>query len=445
MFMRITFLLGIAAAPALNAGSLLDFSYGALERQRGNAELSADFFEKAYAADPTAMPLVRIIAEKRLVDDDRAAAFGVYQEALDARPDEPMIQIEYGDFLGRIGRGDSIAARKQEEAYMNALGAMPGDFMPIERLIRTARDKSDDNRARELLEKLNPSTPEAVRYYVATTKSLYDGKDAEALARIGKLLGAVSQSHPEWTSTARFASDYFRESGNLGMAITILERHVAAVPSSLDLRIRLGILLISGGQEDKGIDMLQGVLAIHPGKALAHESLAKIFRKQGRDKEARSHAAELLKIRGGTPDEFVALADELIADGEARAARLLLEKAVFRHPDDADLMMKLALATSRDTETKDSAARLFREAEKMLADPADATPAFLLESAKELAAQGQTKAAEERLRNAIRTFPKEAKKETAAALRALAEIWISEDRNTDAAKALISRAEALEK
>jgi predicted Zn-dependent protease len=445
MFMRIAFLLGIAAAPALNAGSLLDFSYGILEKQRGNADLAAEHFEKAYAADPTAMPLVRIVAGKRLVDGDRAAAFGIYQDAVDARPEEPMVQIEYGDFLGRIGKGDSIAARKQEEAYLKVLEAMPGDFLPIERLIRTAREKSDDNRARELLEKLNPSTPEAVRYYVATTKSLYDGKDADALARIGELLGAVTQSHPEWTSTTRFASDYFRESGNLGMAITILERHVAAIPSSLDLRIRLGILLISGGQEDEGIAMLEGVLAIHPGKALAHESLAKILRKQGRDKEARSHAAELLKIRGGTTDEFVALADELIADGEARAARLLLEKAVFRHPDNADLMMKLALATSRDPETKDSAARLFREAENMLADPADATPAFLLESAKDLVAQGQTKAAEERLRNAIRTFPKDAKKETAAALRALADIWISEDRNTDAAKALISRAEALEK
>jgi hypothetical protein len=52
--------------------------------------------------------------------------------------------------------------------------------------------------------------------------------------------------------------------------------------------------------------------------------------------------------------------------------------------------------------------------------------------------------AEERLRNAIRTFPKDAKEETATALRALAALWISENRNADAAKALISRAEALE-
>jgi len=228
-------------------------------------------------------------------------------------------------------------------------------------------------------------------------------------------------------------------------AIDVLAKHVEVRPSSLDLKIRLGILHFAAGHDEEGVRILREVLDVQPRKALAHESLAKHFRKSGMQREARSHAAELLGIRGGTPDEFAELADELTADGEFRAARLLLEKAVFLHEEDAKLMMKLAMATSKDPETKDSAARLYREAEAMLANPAEMEPAFLLESAKELIAQGQTKAAEERLRNAIRNFPKEAKKESAAAMRALAGIWISQDRNVDAANALISRAEAMEK
>lgn len=443
--MRIAICIGMATVSALNAGSLLDFSYGTLEKLRGNEDAAAGYFEKAFDADPTAMPLVRIIAQKRLDEIDRSAAFGIYQDVVDARPGEPMIQIEFGDFLGRIGKGDGMAETKRREAYRNVLALMPGDYLPIERLIRQARELSNDTSARQYLEELKIDSPESVRYYVATTKSLYDGEDAAAQERIAACLESATEKSPEWASTARFASDYFREAGKTGKAIAILDRHVAAVPSSLDLRIRLGILLITAGREDEGIAMLEGVLAVHPGKALAHESLAKIFKQQGRDKEARQHSAGFLKLRGGTPDEFVALADALIADGEARDARLLLEKAVFRHPEDASLMMKLAIATSRDPATKDSAARLFREAESMLGNPADMNPTFLLASAKELVAQGQSKAAEERLRNAIRTFPKDAKAETAAAMRALAAIWISEGRNADAANALISRAEALER
>jgi hypothetical protein len=59
--------------------------------------------------------------------------------------------------------------------------------------------------------------------------------------------------------------------------------------------------------------------------------------------------------------------------------------------------------------------------------------------------QGQTKAAEERLRTAIKTFPAEAKKETANALRRLALLWETENRNLDAARALRQRADGLDR
>lgn len=443
--MRILLCFVLAASGLLNGGSLLDFSYGVLEEQRGNPLKAGDFFTKAYDADPTSMPLVRRISEMRMKGGDRPGALAAFEKMLEARPGEPMIQIEFGDFLGRVGCGDALAERRREEAYLKVLEVMPGDFLPIERLIRSAREQGRDDRARELLEELGSGSPEAVRYYVATTKSLYDNRDEAARNRISQRFKNAMEEHPEWAGTARAASDYFREAGEMDKAIGILESHVRARPSSLDLRIRLGILNFASGKDDEGQRILKEVLEIHPHKALAHESLAKFYRKEGMDDEARLHSAELLKIRGGAPEEFVELAEELLAAGQAREARLLLEKAVFNHPEDSGLMMKLAMATARDPETKDTAARLFREAENLLSNPAEMDPSFLLESAKELVAQGQSKAAEERLRNAIRSFPKDAKKETAAAMRALAGIWISEKRNEDAARSLISRAEALEK
>ena len=425
-------------------GGLLDFSCGVLERERGDADAAAARFVKAYEADLLAMPLVRIIAESSMEAGDRAAALETYERVMAARPDETFIALEYGDFLGDVGKGDALAQRKREELYGKVHETMPGAYIAVERLVRVARERGDDGRARELLGMLATDSEQAVNYYVATTKSLYDSRDEAAAARIDECFSEAMEAHPEWARIARAASDHFRQTDRLGKAISILRKHVKARPSSLDLKIRLGILLFSDKQDEEAVKILCEVLEVHPKKALAHESLAKHFRQKGQLTEARSHSAELLGIRGGTAEEFLELADELTAAGDFRAARILLEKAVFRHNDDAKLMMKLAIATSRDPETKDSAARLFREAEAMLANPADMDPAFLLESAKELLAQGQVKAAEERLRNAIRTFPKESKKETAAAMRALADIWISEKRNLDAARALISRAEAME-
>ena len=444
--MRKALFLWLSLLPVLNAGSLLDFSYGKLEEMRGDAEKSKKFYAKAYTEHPSAMPLVRLMSGFLLEDGDRAGALKTYQSAMEARPEDDSILLEYGDFLGQVGSGDAIADRLREEAYGKFLESRPGSFVAVERMIRFFREKGEDDRARELLESLGNESPDAVLYYVSTTKSLYDSRDEEAGKRIDARFASAMDEHPEWVAIARKASDHFRETDRLDMAIEVIERHLAVVPSSLDLKIRQGILMFSAKRYDDGVRVLSEVLEVHPKKVLAHESLAKYYRREGLRKEAREHAAEVLKIRGGSPDDFLELVAELEQDGELRTARLLLEKAAFYHPEDPALLMKLAMITSKDPETKDRAARIFKEAEAMIAGkPDEMNPAFMIESAKELIAQGEVKAAEDRLRTAIRNLPKSAKKETAEALRALAGIWIAEGRNQDAADALIKRAGALER
>jgi Tfp pilus assembly protein PilF len=443
--MRLIVGIFLALCGLLNAGSLLDFSYGILEEQRGNGVRAAEYFESAYAEDAVSIPLVRKIVEIKMGSGDKLGALAVYEKAMEGRPEDVGLRIEYGDFLETIGRGDGLADRKREVAYMKVLELMPGQVLPIERLIRMAREKENDDKARQLLETLDLSSQEAVRYYLSTTKSLYDGKDETMKKRVTETFQRSMEQHPEWSGIARAASDHFREAGNTKEAIRMLELHTAAVPSSLDLRIRKGILHLVAGEDEVGIKDLKEVLAIHPRKLLAHESLAKLYRKNGNLDEALYHSAELMKIRGGTAEEFEQLAAEFLAAEKSRDARLLLERAVFNHPENARLMTQLAVASVRDPESKDKALRLFREAENMMTDSSQMDANFLLEFSQELVVQGQNKAAEERLKKAIKIFPKDANKQTAAALRSLAGIWNAEGRNADAARALISRAEALEK
>jgi hypothetical protein len=121
-----------------------------------------------------------------------------------------------------------------------------------------------------------------------------------------------------------------------------------------------------------------------------------------------------------------------------------MEKAVFQYPDHLGVAMKLAIATYRDPESRARATRLFREAETAAPDGKINDPDFLTESAGAMIESGQSRAAEERLRAAIRVYPAQAKKETAAALRRLAGLWTSENRNADAARSLLQRADALD-
>ena len=109
-----------------------------------------------------------------------------------------------------------------------------------------------------------------------------------------------------------------------------------------------------------------------------------------------------------------------------------------------ELRIQLAIASQRDPETRARSALLFREAEIALAGGKTSDPAFLSASAEALIEAGQSRAAEERLRAAIRAYPPDAKLETAATLRRLAELWDSENRNADAARALRKRADSLD-
>jgi predicted Zn-dependent protease len=431
-----------AASLAAAGNPRVDFALGVLAESRGDAAEALLRFENARAADPVARPLVQRAVRARLAEGNRAAAVKLYRDLATARPDALEIQLACADFLEQQSRGDALALKLADEIFATSLTKNPGDPEIIRHLFQRAPSADDKSR---LLDQLATDDPASVLLYASLSRSLIDSANAAAREKLDRRFLDATESHPENPGLARAASEHFRDTERSDEAIDILKRHVEAAPSSLDLRTRLGILYFAAKRDAEGEATLQQVLAIHPRQALAHQSLAKFYRLRDQPGPARFHAGELLKVRGGSPADFIKLADEWVAADEPRQARILLEKAVFDHPQNFQLANQLAIATRRDPATRDLAARLFREAEALRPADGKPDPTFLIESAEALIAQGQSKAAEERLRSAIKSFPPEAKKETAAALRRLALLWETESRNADAARALRQRADALDR
>lgn len=435
----------LSASIAATASPHLDFALGVLSESRSNAPEAAERFEKARLADPIALPLVSRAVSARLAAGDRSAAIKLYRDLAAARPEDLEVQLAYADFLDQQSNGDSLAIQLSNDTLEAALTRDPGNPQIIRRLFQHALTAANKSRQLALLELLSPDDPASVLLHASLSRSMAATDDAAARDKVDQRFLHAIGSHPEIPALARAASDHFRDTERPDQAIDILKRHVEAAPSSLELRTRLGILLFAAKRDAEGEAVLKEVLEIDPRLALAHQTLAKFYRLRERPEPARFHAGELLKVRGGSAEDFSKLADEWLAAGDPRQARLLLEQAVFDHPADFGLACKLAIATRRDPESRELAARLFREAEAIRPADAKSEPAFLVESAEALLDQGQTKAAEERLRTAIRAFPAEAKKETAAALRRLALLWETENRNGDAARALRQRADTLDR
>lgn len=437
--------LGLLAGPLIAAENpRVEYAMGVLQDRNGNPEAAAAHYEKARLLDPFALPLVENSVEIRLGEGDREGAVKLLRDLATARPDRVDVQLSYARLLEHQGRGDAVAQKLAIEVLEKVLVKQPGTLPVISRLIHLFRERGDKPRTLELMDQLPADDPEAAKMYASAAQAMFDGDDPVARGKVDARYRSALLAHPKDPALARAASDHFRASGRTDDAISILREHAEAAPWSLELRTRLGILLFSVKRDDEGEAVLKEVIEIRPRSEGALQALAKFHRLKGNEGQARFYAAELLKYRGGSPREFLLLADEFIAAGDPRAARLLLEKGVFGHPERVELAMKLAVATRLDPETKSKAGRLFREAEAAMG-PLKPDADFLLQSADVLAEEGDRKGAEERLRTAIKSFPPEKKKETAAALRKLADLWDRESRNPDAAKALRQRADALDR
>lgn len=430
---------GVLVCTAAATDPRLEFAWGVLAESRGDAEAAAAHFDKALAADPTATAVVKRKVERLLSEGDRAAAVALYDGYAKARMDDLEAQLGYADFLTEQGRGDSIANKRAIETLDAARLLHPGHPEIIRRLFSL-----DRSRGEELLDELAADDPESALLFAKLIRNLHDADNEAARQRVDERLQGAMKAHPADPVLARETSEHFRNTGRRTAAIDVLKKHVSAAPWSLDLRVRLGVLCFAEKLDEEGERALKELLAIHARHAMAHQALAKFYRLRNRTAEATHHAAELLKIRGGSAAEFIKLADEYLAADRARETRLLLEKGVYHHAEDLALRMRLAIATQKDPETRSRAPRLFREVEAVAGAEKITDPAFLTTSAEVFIDAGQSKQGEERLRAAIRAYPPEAKKETAAALRRLAALWTAENRNAEAARALNARADSLD-
>lgn len=445
--MRSVALFSIAVSASAMADPKLDFAYGILAEQRQDAVAAAAAIEKARAADPNAYPLVERVARQKNAAGDIEGASTLYREFAKANPKRLEAQLDYADYLRNSSPDDDFVAKMARDTLEAAQKNFPRNPSIERRLFRIYEGLEQRDRSTAIFESLaGPDAgPGETLMAVDMARTLFPKDDPAALAKVDKLLTDACAKNPGNAVLARAASEHFRTSGRLPKAVEMLAAHVAADPSSIELRTRLGILQLAAETPAEGEKTLLEVLEIDPRQALAHQTLAKLYRKQDRVTEALPHAAEALKIRGGDPSEFLALADEFLDADQSKEARLLLEKAIFFNQSDPSLAVKLAVASRRDPETRERSSLLFREAENLSGTEGPAgDPVFLQEFAEVLLESGQTAAAEARLRGAIRAFPAKRKKETAAALRRLAGIWKEQNRNAEAADSLLQRADSLD-
>jgi predicted Zn-dependent protease len=421
-----------------------EFARAVLAGLRGDEVSKARHEEAAREAHPQAILLADRAAQRAMAVGDIKTASTLYRTLALDRRDSLQAQFLYIDFLRSQGKEDDFALKLAVEALENLAQTHPGQREVLERLLRSYEQQGQRAKSEALYQQYikQPHADPAVAEMFS--RILRDQDDAESRDHLDRMYRQRMEDSPEDPVLARAASEHFRKTKRIPEAIELLQQHVKVAPSSLDMRVRLGVLLLADQQEAEGEAALRAALVIDPNLYIAHQSLAKLYTQQKKPDLVRSHRAEMLKLRGGDADDFRQVAEEYLKVPDPKSARILLEKACFDHPENVDLLYLRAMATHLDVDEKHRAPVLFDEAEKQAKEPTK-NPIYLRHAAEAYWNAKQSEKAENLLRTAIKSYPPSAKKESAIAMRLLAEWWQQQNKNGDAAKALLQRADLMEK
>ena len=144
------------------------------------------------------------------------------------------------------------------------------------------------------------------------------------------------------------------QAGDDVAAIAVLESAVRADPRWAMGRVELGRLELKQGATDFALLHLDIARSLAPENPRAHYLFALAADEAGKRNESR-HALEVaLALREGYADAQVRLAGVLSAEGEHRAAALVLEPYVVAHPEANGARLQLAEAWLQAGDTKEA-------------------------------------------------------------------------------------------
>ncbi len=444
-----------------NSSNLSRYAKGVFAEQNRDWKTAREHYQPVQFKAPNVYPLTQKLVsllsfrpQEEPASQDLAGAAELLEKFATNNLAHLGAQLDYVSFLKQHFREDTETSKKILQTLELAYENFPENPRLSDLLISGYEEASRRDDSLRILDKQLESTSSDPTHWltlIPIIQTLYPAESLEYAAGLKHAMERLSQTGLKIPSIARRISEYHRERGQMDQAITTLEEHLALTPSSHSLRTRLGLLYLSSRNEAMGEKILREVIAIDPDQALAHTSLTKLHRKREEPLLALSHRAEVLRIRSGSPEEAIEIANEYLDLADPHAARLLLEKFRFKHPEHAGVLARLAMATHRDGEDSQKSSRLFQQAEALAQENSgtnwekDFDSDFYLGFAKVLVQKEDFGSAEKNLRQAAQSLDLDTEPERyAQAITSLAELWILQNKNEAPAKALLERALALD-
>jgi putative PEP-CTERM system TPR-repeat lipoprotein len=376
---------GILKADPKHLNTMLALADLALRDKDEKAYVS--WLEKAAAAHPQALQPRVALARYQLAKGDKNQALATAREAASANPDNPAAL----DLLGttQLALGDTTNALG---SYRKLVERMPGQAAPLVKLASVQITAKDLPGARKTLQdalRIQPDFLDA--QLMLGSVEIQGGRFDEA----SKLAKQVQQQHPDNPSgfvlegdTAYARKDYpaalaaYERAHKLAPSGALLVRQLqvfnatqrpeegekrlaawlVANPQDAGTRALLAESLVRRGQHKAAAEHYLILNKSNPNNLLVLNNLAWSL-SESRDSRALAFAEQALKLKPDNPAVLDTLGWILVQQGQTVRGIKLLQQALSKAPDAAEIQFHLASAFAQSGDPS----RAQRELERLLA------------------------------------------------------------------------------
>jgi tetratricopeptide (TPR) repeat protein len=348
-----------------------------LRRDAFSYTLAIDFFERALAADPSAILAQTALAEAyayRYQDTGDAtaltAAEGVLQKAQAAHPDVPELHAALGDLRRLQGRYDD-ATRE----LLKAVQADPTNHV-FQKLLgdvyAASRQDTDAAAAYERVIALQP------RYWAGYLNYAVFHYNRGRYDEAARLIEQLIQWTPDHSQALAALGGVYVAMGRNVDAENVSRRSCSLKPIRA-CYVNLGIALQRQRRTDEAIAAYESALAIGPPNTMLFLNLADAHTYAGRNVEARNYfqraiasAEERLRINLQDSRERATLAFCLAQVDEAARAKSEIEQALQHLPDDRTVR-RYAVLTFERLGQRERALEILRGSPRQVLDELEAS------------------------------------------------------------------------
>lgn len=380
----------------------------------------------------------------------RPEAAALLEKNLAAFPREPGTWLELSRFWNRNHDGDPLLQEKSLKLARQAARKFPESASCCDHLVRLLLERQDRKGAQAIVDTALGSKSKDPWFWIplsTTARHAYplDDRDTREkhYAIVSRGIRRALELAPENLSVQRAAADFFAANGAHAEALEQYQQIAGKDPGDLGTKRKLGQLLRLAGRFEEAVELFESLVAIDPGDAMSHQALVSLYETSDPD-QSLTHRAEVLRLENGDPRDYTATTVELLKAARPVEALTLVRRGIFFNPGAASLLYLQARVQSENGKLED-ALRSLEQAETLAQEkqPRLLDSAFYYSWGSTAQKAGKTAEAEKYFRLSIEKAPRGKPASAAPAYNDLGFLWLSENRNMEAAGDLLRTANRL--